>query len=1436
MAIEISLRDGIDPAIQTKMESLAGVAKRLEDQVKSLQKSLGHLNAGGLNSAGAAIQARMGGGSSSNRGRRSYESAFVTAQKQQQKTRDEIAKVFNDGFAAQEKQRAATEKAFDRSTIAAERAANRQAARLAKVESANVTAARQLQAKRDEITKVFEQGLAAKAAATVSTTPQLAAPKNMRNYIDQTIANSTPSSLVVRKQQQQLYDGIFGAHNLTTSASQQWSATLSNIVAKAKPSSAATRAASQSMYDNLFSAVPAPPKVPQVQVASIAPNVLKAAAAQNVWTQSANNTATAMQRLDHSVSFLRSDGLRWAKVLWALGGATLTAGAIVAAADAYTRLQNRLSVVAESQQHVNGLTQEMLRISTASRQPIEEVAKTFTRFDLAMQQAGRSQSDTIILTENVSKALKLGGATAGEAASALLQLSQAFSKGKLDGDEFRAMMENSPILADELAKSLSVTRGELLKLAPKGKITAKVMADAWIAATDRINKAFDQLKPTIAESFDQFRGHATVFFGQLDSQIGLTSALSKMIIMLAANLDVLTFAFLALAPVIAMFVGTKIMSGLGAMIAYMGRTAAAVAAIRSPITIVVGGLMNMARQGAVTGATLVAAFSSATTRAIALQMGVIRATAGVLALGAAARTAGAALLAAFSFGNIIMMIGVAVAAALAFGDAMIVNAEKGTTMRDYTIAAFSVMADYVESAFNDTFDYISDGFDKTGLKAESTGSRVLFSLGALADGTASLADGVMTLINWVGHLVAAVATGILQTAQNVVKTIYNIVLPVTNVITETINLALRGMAELSSFAGRVGNLFGGGYDTNVIAPQIEQSKMLAIGYGETAEAFAKLNNQQEIGVDIAQRSLATYRADVKAKAEAIAKAREAELKNTPRTPAAQAAADGAKNKKPKKTDEEKRADIIAKVMNAEESAIRVSQRLGDERERLNVIEELNNKLKEKGYAQLSLGADGERELIGRLVQQRIVAERVGEAMEEMYQRAEKPMIDYGAKYKALDNLLARGVLNNNQYAASIRGISAELAAATDPSNALVLELEKLKMLQGATGDARQIAGSNIDARRDADSKGMPFDAERASALQQQILDYQRAATAAEDITSRTETAIIENNYALTAQHEAYRAGAISVGMYTRELSTLMATQGQLFENTFGLNNADPFEPMRRGLYQLVGEMPTLGQAMSDAISSTLGNAIDNISSTLSDMILNFDAYAEGVAEALERPVSTLEVMRYALADIINQIGKELINAVIKMGVQWAITRAAQAVADKAAIATTTAAQVGSMTAIGAAAAPTAMATSVATAGGAAAAGMSGMTMAMLAVGGIMALAMGAGKFQDGGILGGMGTGRSDSTLFWGSRGEMIMNRDAVSANQPMLEAMNNGATVGGGSYVDNSVHVTVYYNKDGSTTQDGEGNEFTQDMVRFIDSRVNKGITASQKQGKGGYR
>lgn len=1431
MAIDIIVRDNIDASIETRFNAIALVAERLEKRVESLQKSLGRLNAGGLNSVAKNLESRMGslgrgGAGPASTGRRTYESAFVTAQKQQNATRQAISKVFTDGFNAQEKQRIATARSFDRSAAAQERAANRQAARLARVENASVTAARELQAKRDAITKAFEQGFAARAnraSAATSAVPQLAAPKNMRNYVDQTIANSRPSSIVVRQQQQQLYNGLFGANNLTTSASQQWSSTLSNIVSNARPSSAATRAARQSMYNNLFSAVPAAPTLPTVNTGSVSANALRAAAAQNRWTQSTNNTASAMQRLEHSVGFLRSDGLRWAKVLWALGGATLTAGAIVAAADAYTRLQNRLSVVAESQQHVNSLTDEMLRISTASRQPIEETAKTFTRFDLAMQQAGRSQSDTIRLTENVAKALKLGGATAGEAASALLQLSQAFNKGKLDGDEFRSVMENSPILVDELAKSMKVTRGELLKLAPEGKITAKIMADAWIGATDRINAAFDKLKPTIAESFTVLRSNAIVFFGRLDEAIGFTAALSKAIIGLSANLDVVAFAFMALAPIVAFFVGSQLIAGFGVMLAYMGRTAIAVGAIRSPITVVAAGLANMARLGAAAGTSLVTAFNAASTRGIMLQLTLVRVTAGVLALGAAAKTTGLALLGMFSFGNIVLVLGVAVAAAMAFGDQLIINAENGVTMRDKTVAVFQEIGAFAKDAFITVYDAAVEAFGGTTKEGETLGEKLANTFFAVGLAAAVTVDAISTVFS---NLLAGVKSAIYFIGD----AIYNVIALGANAVVSLVNGAIESMNTLTSAANSILNWTGA---SSIVGEFGAIGYMAGMAYKdqfkESLSDFGRVTAAGDAFMEFNDRT-----GD---RAAAIAQERKKTVVNSPRTAAASTLKDKdkkKKEKKPKKSDEEKRADIIAKVVNAEKSAIVVSTRLGDERERLNVIEELNNKLKEKGYAQLSLGAAGEREMIDRLVQQRVVAERVGEAMQEMYQNSINPLQDYATKYKALENLLAQGHLTADQYAASIRGIKDAFDAASDPSDALAKQIAKLNALQGLTGDSRETAGTVYDMGKAADANGQPFNSAAAEQMLTQIKNAERAIAATEDITARTTTALTENSYALTAQHEAYREGAISVGMYTREVAALMVTQGQLADNMFGLNNGDPFEPMRRGLYQLVSEMPTLGQSMSDAISSTLGNAINNLSETMTEMILDFDGYAESVADALQRPVSTLEVMRYALADIINQVGKELLNAVIKMGIEMAIQQAASAMASKAAIATTTAAQVGSMTAIGAAAAAPAMATSVATAGGSAAAGMSGMTMAMLAVGGIMALAAGAGAFKDGGMLGGMGTGRSDSTLFWGSRGEMVMNRDAVTANQPMLQAMNNGASVGG-AYIDNSVHVTVYYNKDGTATQDGAGNEFTNDMVRFIDSRVTKGITSSQKQGKSGY-
>jgi len=62
------------------------------------------------------------------------------------------------------------------------------------------------------------------------------------------------------------------------------------------------------------------------------------------------------------------------------------------------------------------------------------------------------------------KAFKVSGADAMEATSAMYQLTQAMAAGKLQGDEFRSVMENAPMVAQAIAKHMNVSVGELKKL------------------------------------------------------------------------------------------------------------------------------------------------------------------------------------------------------------------------------------------------------------------------------------------------------------------------------------------------------------------------------------------------------------------------------------------------------------------------------------------------------------------------------------------------------------------------------------------------------------------------------------------------------------------------------------------------------------------------------------------------------------------------------------------------------------------------------------------------------------------------------------------------------------------------------------------------------------------------------------------------------------
>lgn len=222
--------------------------------------------------------------------------------------------------------------------------------------------------------------------------------------------------------------------------------------------------------------------------------------------------------------------------------ATLTANELYQATEAYNRLTNRLTLVTKTAEEARGRFSSLAAVARASYSDIGGVVTLYTRLDLAMKQVGGTSQDAVLVTQSLSKAMSLAGLTAGEANSAMLQISQAFNKGKLDGDEFRSVMENMPLVMDAIARKMGVTRGELLKLAPEGKITAEVMKDAILEAADSIDEAFNKISPTVGQMFENLKTSAIEYFGQLNKEIGVTNLLGNAFKLLAENIDVVTVA------------------------------------------------------------------------------------------------------------------------------------------------------------------------------------------------------------------------------------------------------------------------------------------------------------------------------------------------------------------------------------------------------------------------------------------------------------------------------------------------------------------------------------------------------------------------------------------------------------------------------------------------------------------------------------------------------------------------------------------------------------------------------------------------------------------------------------------------------------------------------------------------------------------------------
>ena len=211
---------------------------------------------------------------------------------------------------------------------------------------------------------------------------------------------------------------------------------------------------------------------------------------------------------------------------------------IIATADAYTEVAARLRIVSGTTAELARAQQQLFQIAQNNRVAFEDAAKLYTRLSSGMRDMGRSQSDTLRVVDLTSKALKISGANTIEAAAALQQFSQALQAGRLNGDEFRSVMENAPRVVKALTDYLGINQGELRKWSEQGKLSSKVVVEALLAAGESIDKEFTKIPVTIGSAW-QILGNATKqFIAQIDALTHASQGLSGALQMLGEKVQV----------------------------------------------------------------------------------------------------------------------------------------------------------------------------------------------------------------------------------------------------------------------------------------------------------------------------------------------------------------------------------------------------------------------------------------------------------------------------------------------------------------------------------------------------------------------------------------------------------------------------------------------------------------------------------------------------------------------------------------------------------------------------------------------------------------------------------------------------------------------------------------------------------------------------------
>ncbi|WFD12206.1 tape measure protein [Tepidibacter hydrothermalis] len=180
--------------------------------------------------------------------------------------------------------------------------------------------------------------------------------------------------------------------------------------------------------------------------------------------------------------------------------------------DQMTQTTARLNLMNDQLQTTEELQNMIYLSAERSRASYADTADVVAKLGQRAGDAFDSNVETIAFAENLNKMFVIAGASQQEMASASLQLTQALGSGVLRGEELNAVFEAAPNVIQAIADYMDVPIGAIREMASEGQISADIVKNAMLSATDEINAQFENMPMTFGQIWTSIGNDALMSF------------------------------------------------------------------------------------------------------------------------------------------------------------------------------------------------------------------------------------------------------------------------------------------------------------------------------------------------------------------------------------------------------------------------------------------------------------------------------------------------------------------------------------------------------------------------------------------------------------------------------------------------------------------------------------------------------------------------------------------------------------------------------------------------------------------------------------------------------------------------------------------------------------------------------------------------------------